>query len=42
MATKTFAFEEQFKMYVEELSGNEFLSFPKFDLIERENIIFFF
>lgn len=40
MASKIFAFEEKLKMYIEEVSENDFSSFPKFDLMTKENTIF--
>lgn len=40
MASKIFAFEEKLKMYIEGVSDNDFSSFPKFDLMTKENTIF--
>ncbi|KAF0768523.1 general transcription factor II-I repeat domain-containing protein 2B-like [Aphis craccivora] len=37
MANKTFAFEEKLKMYIEEVSDNDFSCFSKFDLMTKEN-----
>ncbi|XP_008183699.1 general transcription factor II-I repeat domain-containing protein 2B-like [Acyrthosiphon pisum] len=40
MASKIFDFEEKLKMYIEEVSENDFSSFPKFDLMTKKNTIF--
>lgn len=37
MASKIFAFEENLKMYIEEVSKNDFSSFSKFELMTKEN-----
>jgi len=36
MASNIFAFQEKLKMYIEEVSDNDFSSFPKFHLIAKE------
>jgi len=40
MASKIFAFEEKLKMYIEEVSDNDFSSFSNFDVMRKENNIF--
>lgn len=40
ISSKNFAFKEKLKMYIEEVSDNDFSSFSKLDLITRENNVF--